>query len=82
MASRIESLMSTVEAVVVALMVSGIVPNVQAALIGSILGVLVFTTITNLFILNNLATEVQNIAKGLIIVAAVLFQSRARRADT
>jgi ribose transport system permease protein len=53
----------------------------RGTLIGSILGVLVFTTITNLFILNNLATEVQNIAKGLIIVAAVLFQTRARRAD-
>jgi len=39
----------------------------------------VFTTITNLFVLNNLATEVQNIAKGAIIVAAVLIQSRARR---
>ena len=36
----------------------------RGTLIGSILGVLVFTTITNLFILNNLATEVQNIAKG------------------
>jgi ribose transport system permease protein len=54
----------------------------RGTLIGSILGVLVFTTITNLFILNNLATEVQNIAKGLIIVAAVLFQTRARRSDT
>src|SRR3954471_24484170 len=50
-------------------------------LIGSILGVLVFTTITNLFVLNNLATEVQNIAKGAIIVVAVLIQTRARRAD-
>jgi ribose transport system permease protein len=54
----------------------------RGTLVGSILGVLVFTTITNLFILNNLATEVQNIAKGLIIVAAVLFQTRARRADS
>ena len=53
----------------------------RGTLVGSILGVLVFTTITNLFILNNLATEVQNIAKGLIIVAAVLFQSRAQRAN-
>ena len=51
----------------------------RGTLIGSILGVLVFTTITNLFVLNNLATEVQNIAKGAIIVAAVLIQSRARR---
>lgn len=51
----------------------------RGTLIGSILGVLVFTTITNLFVLNNLATEVQNIAKGVIIVVAVLIQSRARR---
>jgi ribose transport system permease protein len=51
----------------------------RGTLIGSILGVLVFTTITNIFILNNLATEVQNIAKGLIIVGAVLLQRRASR---
>jgi ribose transport system permease protein len=51
----------------------------KGTLIGSILGVLVFTTITNIFILNNLATEVQSIAKGLIIVAAVLLQSRTTR---
>lgn len=51
----------------------------KGTLIGSFLGVLVFTTITNIFILNNLATEVQNIAKGGIIVAAVLLQSRTTR---
>ena len=53
----------------------------RGTLIGSILGVLVFTTITNLFVLNNLATEVQNIAKGVIIVVAVLIQARARRSS-
>jgi ribose transport system permease protein len=52
----------------------------RGTLIGSILGVLVFTTITNLFVLNNLPSEVQNIAKGLIIVAAVLLQRRGRAA--
>ncbi len=52
----------------------------RGTLIGSILGVLVFTTITNLFVLNNLPTEVQNIAKGLIIVAAVLLQRRGKAA--
>lgn len=52
----------------------------RGTLVGSILGVLVFTTITNLFVLNNLPTEVQNIAKGLIIVAAVLLQRRGRTA--
>ncbi|OLT15508.1 ABC transporter [Pseudonocardia sp. CNS-139] len=53
----------------------------RGTLIGSILGVLVFTTITNLFILNNLATEVQNIAKGALIVIAVLIQTRAQRSS-
>src|SRR3954470_530474 len=53
----------------------------RGTLIGSILGVLVFTTITNLFVLNNLATEVQNIAKGVIIVVAVLVQARAQRSS-
>jgi ribose transport system permease protein len=51
----------------------------RGTIVGSILGVLVFQTITNIFVLNNLATETQNIAKGLIIVAAVLLQRRATR---
>jgi len=52
----------------------------RGTLIGSVLGVLVFTTITNLFVLNNLASDVQNIAKGLIIIAAVLLQRRSKAA--
>jgi ribose transport system permease protein len=51
----------------------------KGTLVGSLLGVLVFQTITNIFILNNLATEVQSIANGLIIVAAVLLQGRTTR---
>jgi ribose transport system permease protein len=54
----------------------------RGTLVGSILGVLVFTTITNLFVQNNLPTEVQNIAKGLIIIAAVLLQRRGKAAVT
>jgi len=46
----------------------------RGTIIGSLLGVVVFTTITNLFILNNLPTEVQDIVKGAIIVGAVLAQ--------
>jgi ribose transport system permease protein len=49
----------------------------RGSLVGSMLGVLVFTTITNLFILNGLSTPIQNIAKGVIIVVAVLIQRRA-----
>lgn len=49
----------------------------KGSMVGSMLGVLVFTTITNLFILNGLSTPIQNIAKGVIIVVAVLIQRRA-----
>jgi ribose transport system permease protein len=49
---------------------------------GSVLGVLVFTTITNVFALNNLETAVQQIAKGAIIVVAVLVQRRSAQHTT
>jgi ribose transport system permease protein len=48
----------------------------RGTIVGSVLGVLIFTTITNIFALNNLQSDVQQIAKGAIIVAAVLVQSR------
>jgi ribose transport system permease protein len=48
----------------------------RGTIIGSILGLLIFTVITNLFILNGLDTSDQLIAKGLIIVVAVLLQQR------
>lgn len=53
----------------------------RGTIVGSVLGVLVFTTITNLFALNNLQSASQQIAKGAIIVAAVLLQRRYNRAD-
>ncbi|MYR44024.1 ABC transporter permease [Streptomyces sp. SID5910] len=49
----------------------------RGTIVGSVLGVLIFTTITNIFALNNLETAVQQIAKGAIIVAAVLVQRRS-----
>ncbi|MDL4771903.1 MULTISPECIES: ABC transporter permease [Thermomonosporaceae] len=54
----------------------------RGTLAGSILGVLVFTLITNLFILNGLQTSDQLIAKGVIIVIAVLLQRRGLRSPT
>lgn len=51
----------------------------RGTIVGSVLGVLIFTTITNIFALNNLETAVQQIAKGAIIVAAVLVQHRTLR---
>ena len=41
-----------------------------------IFGVLIFTTLTNVFTLNNLSISAQAIAKGVIIVIAVLLQQR------
>jgi ribose transport system permease protein len=46
----------------------------RGTLVGSVLGVLVFTTINDIFTLNNLTTATQQITKGAIIVIAVLFQ--------
>lgn len=59
----------------------------RGTLIGSVLGVLVFTTINDIFTLNNLTTATQQIAKGVIIVIAVLLQRliaerRARSGST
>ncbi len=54
----------------------------RGTIIGSILGLLIFTVITNLFILNGLNTSDQLIAKGLIIVIAVLLQRRGLRSAT
>jgi ribose transport system permease protein len=54
----------------------------RGTIVGSVLGVLIFTTITNIFALNNLQSDVQQIAKGAIIVAAVLVQRRTARHET
>ncbi|MEU2246589.1 ABC transporter permease [Streptomyces sp. NPDC019224] len=54
----------------------------RGTITGSVLGVLIFTTITDIFALNNLQSDVQQIAKGAIIVAAVLVQSRTSRTET
>jgi len=53
----------------------------RATIVGTVLGVLIFNTLTNVFTLNNLDTSTQAVAKGIIIVAAVLLQQRvaARR---
>ncbi|RII12349.1 Ribose transport system permease protein RbsC [Streptomyces sp. YIM 130001] len=48
----------------------------RGTILGSVLGVLIFTTISNIFALNNLESAVQQIAKGAIIVIAVLVQRR------
>lgn len=52
----------------------------RGTMIGTVIGVLIFTLLNNIFVLNNLETDVQKIAKGVIIIIAVLLQFRANRA--
>jgi ribose transport system permease protein len=54
----------------------------RGTIVGALFGVLVFSTITNLFAINNLSTEVQNMVKGGIIIAAVLVQQFRYRSLT
>lgn len=55
----------------------------RGTIVGTVFGVLIFSTLTNLFALNNLSMSAQSIVKGVIIVVAVLLQqqfaARARR---
>ncbi|RIQ12962.1 ABC transporter permease, partial [Jiangella rhizosphaerae] len=48
----------------------------RGTIVGTIFGVLIFTTLTNVFTLNNLDSSTQAVAKGAIIVIAVLLQQR------
>jgi ribose transport system permease protein len=54
----------------------------RGSLIGTLIGVLIFTVLSNIFTLNNLDTDIQNIAKGVIIVLAALLQFRSRTRKT
>lgn len=55
----------------------------RGTIVGTVLGVLIFTTLSNVFTLNNLSISAQSVVKGLIIVVAVLLQQRlAERSRT
>jgi ribose transport system permease protein len=55
----------------------------RGTIVGTVIGVLIFTTLTNIFTLNDVDTSNQTLAKGVIIVAAVLLQQAvAKRAGS
>ena len=63
--------------VIAAVVVGGtLLAGGRGTIMGTVLGVLIFSTLTNVFTQNNLDTSVQSLAKGLIIVVAVLLQQR------
>ena len=48
----------------------------RGTIVGTVFGVLIFTLLSNIFTLNNLSSSAQNVAKGVIIVIAVLLQQQ------
>jgi ribose transport system permease protein len=54
----------------------------RGTIVGTVIGVLIFTTLSNVFVLNNQDSSTQAVAKGLIIVVAVLLQQRLARRST
>jgi ribose transport system permease protein len=48
----------------------------RGTIVGTVIGVLIFTTLNNVFTLNNLSISAQSVTKGAIIVVAVLLQQR------
>jgi ribose transport system permease protein len=48
----------------------------RGTIVGTVLGVLIFQTLRNVFTLNNLSSSAQAVATGVIIVLAVLLQMR------
>lgn len=46
----------------------------RGSIMGTVMGGLIFATLTNIFTQNNMSTSVQNITKGVIIVVAVMLQ--------
>jgi ribose transport system permease protein len=48
----------------------------RGTIVGTVLGVLIFAILTNIFVLNNRSQSEQQLLKGAIIVAAVLLQQR------
>jgi len=48
----------------------------RGTITGTVFGVLIFATLSNVFVQNNLSSSVQAVAKGVIIVVAVLLQQR------
>lgn len=51
----------------------------RGTIVGTVFGVLIFRTLDNVFTLNDLSVSAQSIAKGVIIVVAVMLQQRFAR---
>ncbi|HWV79419.1 MAG TPA: ABC transporter permease [Isoptericola sp.] len=51
----------------------------RGTIVGTVIGVVIFAMLSNVFTINNMSISAQNVAKGAIIVIAVLLQQRFAR---
>ena len=64
------------EAIAAAVIGGALLSGGRGSIVGTVFGVLIFATLTNIFVLNNRSQSEQQLLKGAIIVAAVLIQQR------
>ena len=64
------------EAIAAAVIGGALLTGGRGSIVGTVFGVLIFATITNIFVLNNRSQSEQQLLRGAIIVAAVLLQQR------
>jgi ribose transport system permease protein len=77
--SSTHGLLAELDAIAAVVIGGTLLSGGRGTVVGTVFGVLIFTTLTNVFTLNNLDTSTQAVAKGAIIVAAVLLQQRVAR---
>lgn len=70
------------DAIAAAVIGGALLSGGRGSIVGTVFGVLIFSTLSNVFTLNNQDTSTQAVAKGVIIVVAVLLQQRLARRST
>lgn len=69
-------LLYELEAIAIVVVGGTLLAGGRGTIVGTVLGGLLFATLTNVFTQNNLDTSVQLVTKGVIVVAAVMLQQR------
>jgi ribose transport system permease protein len=74
--SSTHGLLYELEAIAAVVIGGTLLSGGRGTIVGTVFGVLIFSILTNVFVLNNRSQSEQQLLKGAIIVAAVLLQQR------
>lgn len=74
--SSTHGVMAELDAIAAVVIGGTLLSGGRGTIVGTVLGVVIFATLSNVFILNGLSSSAQAVTKGLIIVIAVLLQQR------